>query len=118
MLIHNQKEERTKLLIFYFLFFLQNRENYVLSCSISNNEKKLIRSWGNISSIIVINMCLRLHISVAYFWQIYCQKRGHFWLSGEIILVAISIYDRLQDKDEIAGHTNAWQSGIISKPVF
>ena len=47
-------------------------------------------------------MCLRLHINVAYFW-----KRGHFWLSGEIILVAISIYDRLQDKDEIAGHTNA-----------
>ena len=107
LLIHNHKEERTKLLIFYFLFFLQNRESYVLSCSISNNEKKLIWSWGNISSIIVINMCLRLHINVAYFWQIYCRKRGHFWLSGEIILVAISIYDRLQDKDEIAGHTNA-----------
>ena len=52
-------------------------------------------------------MFLRLHINVAYFWQIYCQKCGHFWLSGEIILVAISIYDRLQDKDEIAGHTNA-----------
>ena len=34
------------------------------------------------------------------------------------MLVAISIYNRLQDMDEMSGYTNSSQPGVISKPVF
>ena len=109
LLIYYHIEKHTKLRFFFsFLFFcfLQKRESYVLPCSISNNENKgylkLERyQLGNYDYI-----CLRQHINVAYVWQIYCRKLSHLWLRGEIILVAISIYNRLQDKDEMSGYTN------------
>ena len=123
LLIYYHIEKHTKLRFFFsfsFLFFcfLQKRESYVLPCSISNNENKgylkLERyQLGNYDYI-----CLRQHINVAYVWQIYCRKLSHLWLSGEILLVAISIYNRLQDKEEMSGYTNTPQSGIILKPVF
>ena len=39
---------------FLFFCFLQKRESCVLPCSISKNETKFIRSWGDISSVIMI----------------------------------------------------------------
>ena len=119
LLIYYHKEKRTKLLFFVFLFlFLLIRESYVLSCSISNNESKGYLKLGQYQLDNYDYICLRQHINVAYVWQIYCRKLSHLWLNGEIILVAISIYNRLQDMDEMSGYTNSSQPGVISKPVF
>ena len=119
LLIYYHKEKRTKLLFFVFLFlFLLIRESYVLSCSISNNESKGYLKLGQYQLDNYDYICLRQHINIAYVWQIYCRKLSHLWLNGEIILVAISIYNRLQDMDEMSGYTNSSQPGVISKPVF
>ena len=119
LLIYYHKEKRTKLLFFVFLFlFLLIRESYILSCSISNNESKGYLKLGQYQLDNYDYICLRQHINVAYVWQIYCRKLSHLWLNGEIILVAISIYNRLQDMDEMSGYTNSSQPGVISKPVF
>ena len=103
---------------FLFFCFLQKRESYVLPCSISNNENKGYLKLGRYQLGNYDYICLRQHINVAYVWQIYCRKLSHLWLSGEILLVAISIYNCLQDKEEMSGYTNTPQSGIILKPVF
>ena len=119
LLIYYHKEKRTKLLFFVFLFFfLLIRESYVLSCSISNNKSKGYLKLGQYQLDNYDYICLRQHINVAYVWQIYCRKLSHLWLNGEIILVAISIYNRLQYMDEMSGYTNSLQSGVISKPGF
>ena len=122
LLIYYRIEKHTKLLFFFFSFlffcFLQKRESYVLPCSVSNNENKGYLKLGRYRLGNYDYICLRQHINVAYVWQIYCRKLSHLWLSGEILLVARSIYNRLQDKEEMSGYTNTPQSGIILKPVF
>ena len=102
------RETHKTAVFFSFLFFcfLQKRESYVLPCSISNNENKGYLKLGRYQLGNYDYICLRQHINVAYVWQIYCRKLSHLWLRGEIILVAISIYNRLQDKDEMSGYTN------------
>ena len=114
------RETHKTAVFFSFLFFcfLQKRESYVLPCPISNNENKGYLKLGRYQLGNYDYICLRQHINVAYVWQIYCRKLSHLWLSGEILLVAISIYNRLQDKEEMSGYTNTPQSGIILKPVF
>ena len=102
------RETHKTAVFFSFLFFcfLQKRESYVLPCPISNNENKGYLKLGRYQLGNYDYICLRQHINVAYVWQIYCRKLSHLWLRGEIILVAISIYNRLQDKDEMSGYTN------------
>ena len=118
-LLPYRETHKTAVFFSFLIFcFLQKRESYVLPCSISNNENKGYLKLGRYQLGNYDYICLRQHINVAYVWQIYCRKLSHLWLSGEILLVAISIYNRLQDKEEMSGYTNTPQSGIILKPVF
>ena len=114
------KETQNCCFFFSFLFFCFLQKKGKLCATLFHfkqwNKVYLKLGWYQLGNYDYI--CLRQHINVAYVWQIYCRKLSHLWLSGEILLVAISIYNRLQDKEEMSGYTNTPQSGIILKPVF
>ena len=109
LLIYYHIKKHTKLLFFFcFCFFLFFAKKGKLCATLFHfkqwNKVYLKLGWYQLGNYDYI--CLRQHINVAYVWQIYCRKLSHLWLNGEIILVAISIYNRLQDKDEMSGYTN------------
>ena len=78
-------------------------------------KTKVIWSWGDISSVIMIIFAWGSTLMLPMSGK---SIAGNSVIFEKILLVAISIYNRLQDKEEMSGYTNTPQSGIILKPVF